>query len=395
MRIMLPRLLYQSFYYPFSERVFRLICERFREFHAGKIADPPVFSLAETEGTDLSTIWEPAWYETYEADTPPVIVADGTGTLVDVRLLMKKHEYSRIVGLYPSFRRNPTPEFAHYLYWANVILGNEIATNAQSVQFAQAQRLLSAARERFATALQILPDKPDAHILLGETLHRLKQYSLALASYDKALKVDDTRYDAWTGRAVTLLKLDRFDEALASVNKSISLSKEPKMQMFPLLMRSYIHLRSGHIAEASNDLIDAWTHDPERLIGDLEYHDLMEAICVRSQSAEAILLQVELYSRQATDASDGATGLALEKANAAILTLNKLKPRDDKDETQRLTSIDGGLVYDVLTRAAGYLVNTKDKQLALACIGQMQTWALSILGEPFDSLTDYVSELER
>jgi len=105
-------------------------------------------------------------------------------------------------------------------------------------------------------------------------------------------------------------------------------------------------------------------------------------------------VRIHLQILQAADAANGAPNLALEKANAAIVTLNQLKPRDDKDETQRPATIAGGLVYDVLTRSARYWVDASDKKLALDQVGQMQTWVLKLFGEPFDSLTDCISELK-
>ena len=395
-RIKLPRILYHSFYYPLSERVFQLINERFQKFDAGETADPRAFSLEETEGADLSAIWELPWYEGRDADRPPVIVTDDEGNLVDVRLLMKAEEYSRIVALYPIFQRNRIPEFAHYLYWANVILGNQIVTNARSLKSSQAQRLLRSAIERFEQAIQIMPGTPDAHLHMGHALHMVSQHELAVASYDKALHFDVNRYDAWSGRAVALLSLERFEDALASVTKSINLAAEPELQVIPLLMRAYIHLRTDRNSDASNDLIAAWKIGPGELMEDLDHHELMEAICMRSEQPEAILLLSELYCSQAAlEAARANRKLAKEKADAAVASLYRLKPRDEADETQVPGSLPGQLVYDALTRCASNLAKSADRGLALEHIEEMQKWAVKIFGEPFDSLTEFISELSQ
>jgi hypothetical protein len=47
----------------------------------------------------------------------------------------------------------------------------------------------------------------------------------------------------------------------------------------------------------------------------------------------------------------------------------------------------------VLTRSAGYLVKSGDKELAKGSIERMQTWAQAMFGEQLDSLTDFTREL--
>ena len=65
----------------------------------------------------------------------------------------------------------------------------------------------------------------DAEVLnnRGATLRELKRYDEALASYDRALSLRPDYADAFYNRGVTLQELKRFDEALASYDHALTL----------------------------------------------------------------------------------------------------------------------------------------------------------------------------
>ena len=61
-RVSLPRIrIGNVLYWPPSERTVRIVTERMRAFEAGLIPDPRPFDIAELEGTDLQSMWEPIW----------------------------------------------------------------------------------------------------------------------------------------------------------------------------------------------------------------------------------------------------------------------------------------------------------------------------------------------
>jgi hypothetical protein len=62
-RIRLPRIRFGSMYWPPSERTAKIVIGLMQAFEAGKIPDPRPIDIAELEGTDLQTIWEPIWNE--------------------------------------------------------------------------------------------------------------------------------------------------------------------------------------------------------------------------------------------------------------------------------------------------------------------------------------------
>ena len=393
-RIKLPRILYYSFYYPLSARTSRLIIERFKKFEAGEIADPRAFSLEETEGSDLSSIWEPPWYDAHESDGPPVIVTDDEANNVDVRLLMRAGEYSRVTALYPRFLRLPTPEFAYLLYWAFLMHGNSLIRKAKSHNKSASQRLIEEGIEKIKTAIQINPDKADAHINLGSALHSRGRFQDALASYDRAIQLDDSDHQAWANRTTTLISLGREEEALSSITNSVKRAATPNLQVTPMLMRSYVHHRAGRDSDAAEDLVAAWQINDAEVMADVDHNPLFEAICRRFQIPETILLLSELYWTQAANQTFGLNGgLAKEKVDSALATLRTLKPLNQDDSTLVPGKVSGGLVYDVLTRSATRLAEAGNTELAKESIEQMQEWAVSLFGEGFDSLSGLLTQL--
>jgi Restriction endonuclease len=62
-RMRLPRIVCKYLYWPPSERVMKILKERWQAFEAGELSELPEFTLQELEGPDLQTIWEPIWEE--------------------------------------------------------------------------------------------------------------------------------------------------------------------------------------------------------------------------------------------------------------------------------------------------------------------------------------------
>ena len=60
-RINLPRIIYNNIYWPPSERVMRILQERWHAFEVGELPNLNPPDLQEIEGVDLQTIWEPIW----------------------------------------------------------------------------------------------------------------------------------------------------------------------------------------------------------------------------------------------------------------------------------------------------------------------------------------------
>lgn len=392
-RIKLPRILIGASYYPWSERVFRLMIERRKKFEAGEIPDFRGFTLEETEGTDLSAAMERPWYESVGGEGPPVIITDDEGNSVDVRFLMEAGEYGRVVALRRRFERSPTPEFAHLLAWAYLMQAESLIQKATDKQGVEASRLIEQSVERIESALQVKPDMPDAYLKLGTAFRVIDRHDDALASYDRAVALDKDDFETWADRAVPLINLGRMEDALDSVNKSLELVPETKARIMPLMLRAYIHHLGGRYSDATNDLITAWKINPEEVLGNANYRSFIEAYCSAAWSPETLLLFAEmLWSEAASRIADGDREEAVKRAEDAAQALEALKPVD-KSPDLIVATMQGGLAYDVLTRSAGYLVESDDRALAKDYIERMQAWAQKVFGETFDSLTDHLREL--
>lgn len=69
----------------------------------------------------------------------------------------------------------------------------------------------------------------------------------AAEAYRQATEVDPDSFDAWHARAMALMKLGRFEEALAAGQQTIRLRPNDQMAYTTL---SLIHVRMGRIKEA-------------------------------------------------------------------------------------------------------------------------------------------------
>jgi tetratricopeptide (TPR) repeat protein len=60
----------------------------------------------------------------------------------------------------------------------------------------------------------------------GVTLNELNRYEEALASYDKAISLKPDYHEAWMNRGVSFSKLNRYEEALVAYDKAISIEPD-------------------------------------------------------------------------------------------------------------------------------------------------------------------------
>ena len=75
--------------------------------------------------------------------------------------------------------------------------------------------------EIMATPGGEIPSETDTDTREGVRLYRDGQYKAALQRFDRVLAIDDQRLEAWYGRAVTLLTLERWEEALEAVGQAL------------------------------------------------------------------------------------------------------------------------------------------------------------------------------
>ena len=71
-------------------------------------------------------------------------------------------------------------------------------------------------------AIELMPSLGEAYINRGNVYFHTGKYTEALADYEKAIKLDaQPSVTGWYNKALTLIKLKRFDEARAAVEQAL------------------------------------------------------------------------------------------------------------------------------------------------------------------------------
>lgn len=383
-RIRLPRILCGNIYYPFSERVGRLMLTTRTE-------DPPThLTFAGVEGTDLHAVWEKPWYGLFKRGAP-VLATDDDGNVVDIRLLMETGDFSKVVALRSEFERNPTPEFAHLLAWAYQMQGLALLESAASQRKDKKQRLLQLAVEKFQLATSINSSFSEAHKKLGSTLRELGQLEESLSAYDRAIAINQNDFEAWADRAAPLINQNRLAEAIDSASNALQHAIEPSSQAYALATRAAAHHFAGHRPEAANDLLAAWELHPATIVESIEAYGLHDPICVAEPSPRAVLLLAEMrWTKAAHEAANSNSGDAVTFAELAAQTLEVLIGIDSEEVVSE-GPLPNDLIDDVLTRTAARLNVLDDKELRDNAVGRMQAWSKGIRGYELKALKQYTS----
>ncbi len=82
------------------------------------------------------------------------------------------------------------------------------------------------AADFIAQAINLKPDFADAHLNHGSALKALKQFEVALASYEKAISIKPDYAEAYYNRGIAFQELKQFEAALASYDKAISIKPD-------------------------------------------------------------------------------------------------------------------------------------------------------------------------
>jgi tetratricopeptide (TPR) repeat protein len=223
-RTRLPRIQWSDgFFYPLSRRVVQLLKGRWKEYSPQGTGAPPLLNIAETEGTDLSAMWEPL-IEGYPGKRMPVVVSNEKGDgAIDVTALLNAKQYGDVIDLRGRLEKHPNPALARAIHDAYLAQGGEMLDKSEEKSGAEALRLANRAKEKVLAALRLKPDSARAHHNLGVVLKNMKRYREAVVCFDRALLLKPNSFRTWTNRAQALLRLKDFDEALASYDRALAL----------------------------------------------------------------------------------------------------------------------------------------------------------------------------
>jgi ATP-dependent Clp protease ATP-binding subunit ClpC len=85
--------------------------------------------------------------------------------------------------------------------------------SAAWLRYARGLRAAERLEDALVAATRAVPLGEPAHLLRGEILDALGRYDQALAAYDEAIALEPKTAAAWHGKATTLARLDRIDDA--------------------------------------------------------------------------------------------------------------------------------------------------------------------------------------
>jgi tetratricopeptide (TPR) repeat protein len=377
-RIRLPRILCGNIYYPFSERVGRLMMASMRE------AEPPPISFTGIEGTDLKTAFEKPWYPFFKLGAP-VLAMDSSGETFDVRLLMEAGDFAKVVSLESEFRKNPTQEFAHLLGWAHLIQVQEIISKAHSLTKAARERQLRLAAKKLESAITINPSIVEAYKTLGSVFRDLGRLRESVAAYDAAIALDETDFEAWADRTAPLINQNRLEEAIESASRAVEHANDSRRKSYALGTRAAAHHFAGKSREAVEDLLNAWHHDPTLIIESFGAYGIYDPICVAEPSPQGILLLAEMRWAQGTHfISEKKLEKAHKSAELAAQTLEILTTVDNDQKNVTQGTLSNDLIDNTLVRIAKRLVDSGQEEFVRANVSRIQKWVLGIRGEELD-----------
>jgi serine/threonine protein kinase/Flp pilus assembly protein TadD len=188
---------------------------------------------------------------------------------------------------------------------------------------------------------QVIVDKTVAMDYFNKGLKFFErgQHEDAIASFDKALKIDPDESKAWHYRGLALSKVGRYADAIASYNKVLAISPEDfkawtglgialgKMDRYDEAVRSY-----GRALKISPDESEAWTMRGNALIGLGRYDEAVEscdkAIRINPDDTDALHyrgIALDKIGRKADAAISPALKNSIPPANPELfLTLNQV-----------------------------------------------------------------------
>jgi tetratricopeptide (TPR) repeat protein len=102
--------------------------------------------------------------------------------------------------------------------------------------------------------IKMQPDSGINWLAKGQILHAMNRYREALEAFDKSLALGPERVDIYGMKAATLIKLEKFDEALTTANIGIGLSPGNSAAIYN---RACIYSLKGDKANALADLKQA------------------------------------------------------------------------------------------------------------------------------------------
>jgi tetratricopeptide (TPR) repeat protein len=266
-RIRLPKIFVRNHLEPMSEKAFNVFMEGTENLTLEEIEKLPQPTFEEVEGNTFASMQERA------VMGEPVIIDDGSGKMIDVRLLTKKRRFDKVIELFPYLAKFPRKDFAEYLTEAFLSQGETLLKKSLSEEAGIKKALEEQAFNLFDRAIKISPNIIDTHISLGVIFGVNGLYEKAIQCFDRVISAQPQNAMARYNLAQTLLKMRKSAEALDTVNKAIEVIKEVQPELH--LLRAKLFKKEEKYQEATADLITVWSIDYKEIIGNKRSHKLV------------------------------------------------------------------------------------------------------------------------
>lgn len=180
-RVRLPKIFVRNHLEPISKKAFDKLMAGTADLSKEQIIQLPQLDFEEVEG--LGAMQERSLLG------EPVIIPTDSGDLIDVRLLINKRKFDKVIDLLPYLDKFPRPDFAQYLSIAFLFQGEALLQQSLAEDLAMKTPLEAQAHTFFQKSTQVSPDPIDAYNSLGVVFGRNGLYEKAIECFKLVLSV--------------------------------------------------------------------------------------------------------------------------------------------------------------------------------------------------------------
>lgn len=286
-RFRLPKIFVRNHLEPVSEQAFKFFMKGIENLTLEEIGKLPQPKFEEVEGDTFSPMQERA------ALGEPVIIDDGSGNLIDVRLLIKKRKFSEVIDLFPYLARFPRKDFAEYLTVAFISQGGRLLEKSLSEDPEVKKAIETQAFNLFDRAIEISPDITDAYIFLGVIFGENALYEKSIDCFQRVISAQPQNSMARYNLARAFLKSGKPADALNTLNKAIEEIEEVQPELY--LLRAGLLKKEEKYQEAAADLATVWQTDSEEIIENERSHKLVQDVFNNHQGIGTALMVSDIY----------------------------------------------------------------------------------------------------
>jgi tetratricopeptide (TPR) repeat protein len=269
-RIRLPKIFVRNHLEPVSKNAFEFFMKGIEKLTLEEIEKLPEPKFEEVEGDTFAPMEERA------ALGEPVFIDDGSGRLIDVRLLFKKKKFDEVIELFPYLAKFTRKDFAEYLTEALLSQGELLLKKSLSEESGVKKALEVQAVNLFDKAIRITPNIVETYIFLGVIFGVYGLYEKSINCFGWVISVQPQNTMARYNLARTYTKMGKPVEALDTVNKAIEEVDGTQPELY--FLRAKLLGKERRYQEATADLITIWRNDPKKIIDNERCHEFLRTV---------------------------------------------------------------------------------------------------------------------